>query len=196
MAIKTLPERVATVQTVDFTDENPGDPFFEIGTWADIDEGFELDDGNVIGSDVNANETVWFFAHFQLMPADFVSMVSCTFKIRYQVKGPQTNSRALFGYLAEDVSGNLLLHGQGDSWKDLNITETFFISSEKVFTPWPVNNTKASWDEGMFRLHLNVQRNKGGDTNGIEIENISLFGTYEDGVEEVEGEKTHFMLIS
>lgn len=151
-------------------------------TYTNIDEAIASADGAVINDgDANVSHAGDYFASYLLgdTPSNLDSMTTISVNVRYRVKGAQTNYRTLYCQLVRESDGialvtNRLIEG--------GITSTTLKNSGALAFTIVGTPTKAQWDDARLVFRLDIVKNKGGDTNGLEIDSVEVTGTYVAGV--------------
>lgn len=154
--------------------------------FANIDEGIASADGLAVGS--NDNLTTSIFTSFSLsnVNADFGNINTLSFRVRYRVIGAQTNTRNLKIRIETqnthpDVP-TLLAAADSSSTTQVvanGITNTAFQNSAVIaFTYVNTAASKVEWDDAIVILELQIVKNMGGDTNGVQVDTLEITGTY------------------
>ena len=155
-------------------------------SYLNIDEGISAADGAAIGDNANPSGGDFLTTSFLLeFPTDLQDVDTLSFNIRYRVTGAQTNDRDLLIRIVDDTSAGYTLAGATVTGNYQSIetaisNTTFANSGSTAFTYVRTDTTTRpnAWQTARLEIRLNITRNKGGDTNGIEVDTVELTGTY------------------
>src|SRR5210317_775273 len=151
-------------------------------SYLDIDEGISGADGNVISDNTNANATLVTSFLLGDTNSDFGDMIDLSWQIRYRVSGAQTNVRDLHIRIVKESDGTVLAaanSGGTFSLVEAGITSTTLgNSSVTSFAYVNTGASKSDWDDARVEIQLTVDRNMGGDANGIEVDSLEMTGNY------------------
>lgn len=163
--------------------------------FATIDEAIASADGSSIGSTANATGDLDTSFLLSAVDSDFGSMSALSWRVRYRVAGAQTNTRSLAIRLVRESDGTVLAAAtSGGAFATVAsaITATTFQTSSVTAFAY-VNTTagKAAWDDARVEFRESTTRNKGGDTNGVQVDTVEITGTYVAGHDLVVADATH-----
>lgn len=187
MAGHTLPTLYATGNPTNFTSDWDANA----NTWDNINEPIGSPDGVEMGDDGNVPGDHFLYVTLTDMPSDFPvlapsstgAMDTLNFNIRYRVTGAQTNWRGLALQIWTDevtptaLTNEYVLFGATSS-SDRITNTTATNSGQLSFTGISLFSGKTTWDNAVLRLRLIVNKQMGGDTNGIRVDTFELNGTY------------------
>ena len=186
----TLPTLYATGAPTNFSSDWDANT----NTWADINEPIASPDGVEMGDDANNPGDHFLYVTLTDMPSDFPvsaptstgAMATLNFNIRYRVTGAQTNWRGLALQVLTDegtptaLTNEYVLFGATSS-SDRITNTTATNSGQLSFTGVSLFSGKTAWDNAVLRLRLIIDKQMGGDTNGIRVDTFELNGTYHVG---------------
>lgn len=169
---------MATLPPIHVNGDGTGPRDWGFQPWGAIDDSPSTPDSVVIQAAAGTDLNVTSFT-LDAMPADFASMDSATFRVRYGQTGRIDDTVGLEVRIVAADGTTVLAGAFGEGWTTVsgNITANLVTSATVPFsTVTPAN--KVTWDGAQVQFRQRYTKAKGMDNALVKVDAFELTGTY------------------